>query len=270
MPIHWVQVELTDTPVYPLIDMVSLPTYRMEDLTTFEIESALEAGFDTVLFAVGSVEQHGPHLPIKMDTLAGDVITERLANRLGDALAAPTLRPGCSGHHMDFPGTITIPPETLMELISGYCRSLDAHGFEYIVPIATHGGNFAPLQSIAPELARELDATIVPFADLGEYMRLMNEAMRDVIDLEEPVIHAGAAETAIFLAEADELVRTDALTGGYTGSVSTSKLFSEGFRAITENGVLGDPTAATPEAGEAILESIVDSYAAQIEKERAS
>ncbi|KPN31223.1 creatinine amidohydrolase family protein, mycofactocin system [Halolamina pelagica] len=75
-----------------------------------EVESALEAGTRTAIVAVGSIEQHGPHLPLNMDTLDGDELSRRIASALGDALAAPTIRPGCSGHHMEFPGTITVPP----------------------------------------------------------------------------------------------------------------------------------------------------------------
>lgn len=241
----------------------------LEERTWPEVESALESGTRTAIIAVGSVEQHGPHLPLIMDTLAGDELARRIAEKLGDALATPTIRPGCSGHHMDFPGTITIPPETLMELIRSYCHSLDAHGFEHVVLVPTHGGNFAPVNTVAPEIAREIDTNVIALADLGELMALMNEAMREAgVDYEEPAIHAGAAETAIVLAVAEGLVRTDELEVGHEGPVSVSRLLSQGFRAITENGVLGDPREGTAEAGEAILEKITDTYVERIEAER--
>ena len=244
-------------------------TVRLEELTWPEVETALEAGVETVVVGVGSIEQHGPHLPLVMDTLAGDELARRVAERLGDALAAPTVRPGCSGHHMDFPGTITIPPEVLMDTLRGYCRSLDVHGFEDLVLLPTHGGNFAPVETVAPEIAREIDASVLSLADIDELMRLMNQGLTEAgVDYEEPVIHAGAAETAIVLAVARDLVRTDELRVGYEGQVSVSRLLSEGFRAITETGVLGDPREATPEAGEAILEAITEAYVDRIEVER--
>jgi creatinine amidohydrolase len=248
---------------------MSSESVLLEEHTWPEVEAALEAGTRTAIVAVGSIEQHGPHLPLVMDALAGDELSRRIAERLGDALAAPTIRPGCSGHHMAFPGTITIPPETLMDTIRAYCRSLDAHGFEHVVLVPTHGGNFAPVETVAPEVAREIDASVITLADLEENMRLMNEGLREAgVEYQEPVIHAGAAETAIVLAVAEGLVRTDELRVGHEGDLSVSRLLSEGFDAITESGVLGDPREATPEAGEAILERMTTAYAERIEAER--
>ena len=241
----------------------------LEEQTWPEVEQAIESGTRTVVVAVGSVEQHGPHLPLIMDTLAGDELARRVAAELGDAFAAPTIRPGCSGHHMDFPGTITVPSELLMDTIRAYCRSLDEHGFEHVVLLPTHGGNFAPVKTVAPEIAREVDANVIPLADLDQLMELMNEGMAEAgVDYEEPVIHAGAAETAIVLAVAEGLVQTDELAVGHEGPVSPSRLFSEGFRAITETGVLGDPREGTAEAGEAILEKLTEAFVERIEAER--
>ncbi|EMA44068.1 creatininase family protein [Halococcus saccharolyticus] len=249
--------------------MSSRTSVRLAEHTWPEIEAALDDGTTTAVVAVGSVEQHGPHLPVIMDTLAGDELSRRIADRLGDALAAPTIRPGCSGHHMAFPGTITIAPETLMDLVRSYCESLDEHGFEHVVLVPTHGGNFAPVNTVAPEIAREIDANVIAIADLDENMRLMNEGLREAgVEYEEPVIHAGAAETAIVLAVNEGLVRTDELAVGHEGEVSASRLLSEGFDAISENGVLGDPREGTAEAGEAILERIATAYAERIDAER--
>lgn len=242
---------------------------RLEEHTWTEVATGLEEGTRTAVVGVGSVEQHGPHLPLIMDTLAGQELSERIATRLGDAVAAPPIRPGCSGHHMEFPGTITIPAETLMDVIRGYCRSLDDHGFEHLVLVPTHGGNFAPVNTVAPEVAREVDANVIALADLDRMMELMNEGLAEVgIDYEEPAVHAGATETAIVLAVAEDLVRTDAIEAGYEGDISPARLLSEGFHAVTENGVLGDPRKATVEAGEAILERIASEFAEAIEDER--
>lgn len=244
-------------------------TVELAELAWPEVESALDSGTRTAVVAVGSVEQHGPHLPLIMDTLAGDELARRIAEKLGDALAAPTIRPGCSGHHMEFPGTITIPAETLMDLIRGYCRSLDEHGFEHIALVPTHGGNFAPVNTVAPEIAREIDANVHAIADLHELMALQNEGLREGgVEYEEPVIHAGAAETAVVLAVEEGLVRKDELAVGTEGEISTARLLSEGFEAITESGVLGDPREGTAEAGEAILETVAGAYAEQIETAR--
>ena len=249
--------------------MKNSDTVELAAYTWPEVEAALENGTRTAIVAIGSVEQHGPHLPIIMDKLAGDELARRIAERLGDALAAPTIRPGCSGHHMDFPGTITIPATLLMDLVRSYCHSLDEHGFEHIVLLPTHGGNFAPVNTIAPEIATEIDANVISLADIDGLMKLMNDGLREAgVEYQEPVIHAGAAETAIVLAVNEGLVRTDELEAGHEGEVSISRLFSEGFASVSETGVLGDPREATTEAGEAILEKITTVYAERIEAER--
>lgn len=249
--------------------MSSRSAILLEEMVWPEVESALKNGKRTVIVAVGSVEQRGPHLPLNMDTLEGDELSRRIATKLGGALAAPTIRPGCSGHHMEFPGTITVPPETLMNVIRSYCRSLDEHGFEHIVLVPTHGGNFAPVKTVTPDIAREVDATVIPLADLDEHMQLLNKGLSEAgVEYDQDVIHAGAAETAIVLALAEDLVRLENLERGHEGEISTARLLSEGFKTITENGVLGDPNEATAEAGEVIIEKVVNAYVNRIETER--
>ncbi|WP_330630185.1 creatininase family protein [Halocatena halophila] len=245
-------------------------TVRMESLTTTEIERALSDGVRTVIVGVGSIEQHGPQLPLSMDASYGDELSRRIALELGDALAAPVIRPGCSGHHMDFPGTISIPPETLMATIEGYCRSLDEHGFGEIVLVPTHGGNFAPIQTVVPELSRSIDASILPIADIDAHMEILcDEFSAAGIEYEQTVLHAGAIETAIMLAIDAGLVNTDAFEVGHEGDVPVSTLLSDGMAAITENGVLGDPHPATADAGELLLDRVTEEYAAMIEERRA-
>lgn len=251
--------------------MPSRGSVLLEEMVWPDVESALEDGTQTAIVAVGSIEQHGPHLPLNMDTLDGDELSQRIAAKLGDALAAPTIRPGCSGHHMEFPGTITVPPETLMDMIRAYCRSLDEHGFEHIVLVPTHGGNFGPVKTVAPDVAREIDATVIPIADLDEHMQLLNDGLSEAgIDYEQDVIHAGAAETAVMLAVNEDLVRLESVESGPEGDISTARLLSQGFKSITENGVLGDPAEASAEAGETIIQNVVDTYVDHIENERRS
>jgi creatinine amidohydrolase len=241
----------------------------LAECTWTDVESALEDGTRTAVVAVGAIEQHGPHLPLNMDTIDGEELTRRIAEELGDALAAPPIRPGCSGHHLEFPGTITVPPETLMDVIRSYCRSLSGHGFEFVALVPTHGGNFGPVNAVAPDVGREVEATVLALADLERYMELQNEGLRAAgVDYEEDPIHAGAVETATVQAIDDELVRDERIEPGYEGAVSTTRLLSEGFASITENGVLGDPRKATPEAGEAVLDSVVEAYVERIERER--
>ena len=156
-----------------------------------------------------------------------------------------------------------------MDVIRSYCQSLDEHGFEYIALVPTHGGNFGPVKTVAPEIAREIDATVIPLADLDEHMQLLNEGLSKAgIEYDQDVIHAGAAETAVVLAINEDLVKMDALESGREGEISPARLLSEGFKSITENGVLGDPNKATAAAGETIIETVVRKYVEYIKTER--
>ena len=92
----------------------------LEELTSPEVKRALQDGYTTVVVAVGAVEQHGPHLPLLVDAVRGDRLALEVAHRLGDALVAPTIRVGCSEHHMAFPGTLSIRQQTLEALCTDY------------------------------------------------------------------------------------------------------------------------------------------------------
>ena len=76
-----------------------MESIRIGELTWVEIGQAIEEGYDSVLFAIGSTEQHGPGLPEHTDTIQGDYIGKQLALKLGKTLQAPTINVGCSEHH---------------------------------------------------------------------------------------------------------------------------------------------------------------------------
>ena len=124
----------------------------LEQLRWPDVRAALDAGVTTVVFACGAVEQHGPHLPLFTDAEHGTRLAEGVARRLGKALVAPTIRIGCSQHHMAFPGTISLQPATLVAICRDYCVSLAHHGFTKLCIIPSHGGNFAPLAAMRERL----------------------------------------------------------------------------------------------------------------------
>lgn len=78
------------------------------EMTRPEVEQAIAAGVDTVIVPLGSTEQHGLHLPLGTDAILGAAIGDRVARALGNALLAPGLTIGCSEHHMDFAGSLTL------------------------------------------------------------------------------------------------------------------------------------------------------------------
>jgi creatinine amidohydrolase len=237
-------------------------------MTWQEIKEALEKGKKTIIVPIGSIEQHGPHLPEGTDTYTGDILGEKIARKLGDTLVAPTIRPGCSRHHIEFPGTITLTPETLMRTIKEVCASLAHHGFKNIVLMPTHGGNFAPVNAVAPEIARKLKVNLVVIADLKELIETMAKAMQDFqVTPAQAGAHSGAAETSLMLACYENLVRKDLIQTGHLGEYTTPTILSKGIKAYSPIGVLGDPKKATKEAGEKIVNQLVETYVQKIKKQ---
>src|SRR5689334_2799680 len=114
---------------------------ELDKLTWPQVKAEIDGGRDTVVLAFGATEQHGPHMPLATDALLGDHLARRLADRL-DAFLAPTLRVGCSEHHVGFPGTMSLSEETFHAIVADLVRSLARGGFRRIVLVPTHGGNF--------------------------------------------------------------------------------------------------------------------------------
>jgi creatinine amidohydrolase len=173
---------------------------------------------------------------------------------------------------MDFAGSLTLSQETFSRVVADLCHSLAHHGFDHIVLIPSHGGNFAPLakavETIRPELA---GANLIAYTDL---MGFMNEIFRvgkgrDVTP-EEAGAHSGEFETSLMLTVRPDLVTMDMAQPGYVGDPLSIApvVFEKGFRAASENGVLGDPSDASADNGEAYLDALTDLLVRFIEKQK--
>lgn len=245
-------------------------TIKLTEMTWKMVAEALANGFNTVIVSVGSIEQHGYHLPLSTDEHLGDCLALILAEKLGNALVAPTIRPGCSSHHLPFPGTISVRPETLIEYLKDVCTSLDHHGFDNIVLIPSHGGNFAPVQTAVQSIAGELGANLIALADLNALITSLKEAIKETGQPESSAGgHAGSGETSFMLYYKPELVYQEYMKPGYIGPL-TGKYVREGFDSVTPTGVLGDPTKASSEAGEIAIEKITDYMVEMIKRELAN
>ena len=231
---------------------------RMSEMTRVGIQKALDRGFRTVVFAVGSNEQHGPHLPTCTDSLIGDVLANKVARKLGRALQAPSINVGCSDHHMAFAGAISLRPETLKSLIRDYCVSLAKQGFKNIVILPSHGGNFSAVQEVTDELKQSLKrTTVVSYTDLNGLLEFLAEfSSKHGISAGESGGHAGESETSMVLAIRKDLVDMRHAEKGFVGNFEDKKelMWRQGIKAVTKNGVLGDPRKAEASKGEEYLE----------------
>lgn len=248
-----------------------MKTVLMEEMTSPQIKQALENGYKTVIVAAGAIEQHGKHLPIGMDTMGGYVMAERLARALGRTLVAPVIRPGCSDHHMSFAGTLSVSTELLQELVRAYCRCLAQHGFESIVLLPSHGGNIAAMEAIAPVLDAELSCKVA-WVNVSRNSR-KSTACEPIlkaygISPEEGGIHSGFVETSLLLGSRfGHLVEMRLAEAGFVGDCRTAidkATDAQGHWNIAEIspiGVLGDPTKATADAGEALHKALTPVYA---------
>jgi creatinine amidohydrolase len=212
-------------------------------------------------------EQHGSHLPLDTDAVLADRLGPLLAERL-DALCAPTMRIGCSQHHLASAGTLSLRPQTLQMIVHDLVDSLARHGFRRVVLLATHGGNEPPLQEAGAASRREGVRVAVPSLRVAVHAVLAVARARGV----PPGVaggHAGELETSLMLALAPDLVRTAAMTEpGYTGPLDDAAakvLFEDGVGALAANGVLGDPRGASSDAGHAYVTAFLDAIERQID-----
>ena len=232
---------------------------HLDRLTWAEIKEEILNGRDTVVVPFGSTEQHGRHMPLGTDAVLGDEIGWGLAERL-EAFLAPTVRFGCSEHHLAFSGTISIGEETFGRIVMDVVASLSVHGFRQIVLLPTHGGNFKPLAEAVAKIEPAGGIRIYAFTDLMGLVGAAAESSRSFgVDAAKSGAHSGEWETSLMLALRPDQVKMDRAEVGFIGELSeiTSKVF-DGIQNLDQNGVLGDPRPATVEAGERYLEDIIE------------
>ncbi len=235
---------------------------ELDRLTWPEVRAAIADGRDTVVMALGATEQHGLHMPLATDALLGDHLARRLAESL-DAFVAPTLRVGCSEHHVGFAGTISVGQETYHALVCDLVRSLLRGGFRRIVLLPSHGGNFGPLAAALEQLDAAERAHVVALTDLGVLFEVARLGEREYgVPLGEGGLHAGEWETSLMLAIHPELVRMQSAEPGFTGDIeqAVGAMFAGGVASISENGTIGDPSRSSVAHGErywAAIEALV-------------
>nr|WP_228499089.1 mycofactocin biosynthesis peptidyl-dipeptidase MftE [Nocardioides agariphilus] len=203
----------------------------------------------TVLLPVGSVEQHGPHLPLDTDTVIACAVADGVAAALGeDVLVAPAVPYGASGEHQAFPGTSSVGTDVLARAVVELVRSMTTWAGRVLV-VNGHGGNVAAL--------RAATALLVEEGRLVEW----HGCSAGWVDA-----HAGRTETSLMLHLAPESVRLEHAEAGNIEPIGAliAALTCSGVAAVSANGVLGDPAGASAEEGRRVLAAMVDDVSSAV------
>jgi creatinine amidohydrolase len=232
---------------------------QLDQLTWPEVTAEIERGRDTVVMAFGATEQHGPHMALATDRVLGEEMTRRVADAL-DAFAAPAVPFGCSSHHLAFPGTISLSDATFRGIVLDAVASLIQGGFKRIVLLPSHGGNFAPLAAALNELDAPDGVRIDAITDISVLAGVAQHGAELGVPAGEGGLHAGEWETSMMLAIHPELVDMQRTEPGYTGDPveAIGALFSQGVDSLAPNGVIGDPSRASAEHGEAYWDRLTE------------
>lgn len=230
----------------------------IERMTWTDVRDAIAAGKRTVIVPIGAMEQHGPHMAIGTDTYLGYEIATRLARTLGNALVAPAITIGYSVGHLPMAGTVSISEETLAAVIREVVESLIRHGFEDVVLLSSHGGNYGALNLAVPSLRRDYpQVRIHSRMDFESGLRAREALLQELgLDPAKVGVHAGQGETSMMLACHPELVDMSQAFEGFTGDASIrwrSKV-PPPMTEMSPTGILGDARGATAELGERFLE----------------
>ena len=235
-----------------------------------------------VVLPIGAIEQHGDHLPLETDTLLGGLMCAALESRMPqELLVLPAVSVGCSAHHLDFPGTLSVRHEQLVAYVADIVESVVSHGFVNLLLFNSHGGNLGALQVMTEQLGhrhRHCNLASTSWWRLaGQELLAFNESGPG------GVCHAGEFETSLMLHLAPDLVDREAMQRGgnispggprlpayFAGDMMRASPASvyRSMRELTGNGVFGDPFAATARKGELMLALIVEKFAGLVQELR--
>jgi len=250
--------------------------YLYQDYTWPELEE-IATHDPVVVLPIGSVEDHGRHLPLDTDNFLIWSISEAAAKKLdGKMLLLPLLPYGFEGHHMDFPGTIDIEMEHLLHFVSDVTKSVARHGFSRILIADGHGSNMPILDLVARKTVLESNALCATFI----WPSLIGKVVESIRESEVPggMAHACELETSLYLHLAADRVQMEKAVDeiGLPPSryiwldlvKGPPVLMMDHWSRFSSSGTLGRPKLATREKGKLIFEAVVDAFVELVEEFR--
>jgi creatinine amidohydrolase len=233
------------------------------DLTYPEVSQSLK---DTSILClpIGAIEQHGAHLPLDTDVVVAEELTRRVIARWGielDLWQLPTIAISLSREHDWAPGTLSLSIEGFVALLRDLARAIvRALPARNLLIVNGHGGNRGILDNLMHELAGDfgLNGCVIHPFDLSKV----------ATHSAGPDVHGGNGETSVMLALAPQRVRRELIgpaTGASDAEAVKALIFDRGVSfpwrtddpRLTASGVIGDAHAASPELGQAIVDSVV-------------
>jgi creatinine amidohydrolase len=240
--------------------------YRYEEFTWPEVRDAV-AGERVVVLPVGTIEQHGPHLPLITDVLTATEMSRLAVERIPqEAVLMPSVFYAFNEHHLDFPGTIAVEGPTFISYVTDIGKSLAHHGFRKILLINGHGSNVPFLDIAARNITNHTEAicAMAPWWTL-----IPRELLRELRESEYPggMAHGCELETSVLLYLRGDLVQMDKAEKDMPVQKSeffywdlerpSPVFFQEFFSRYSRTGTLGDPTKASTEKGRRFVEAVV-------------
>jgi creatinine amidohydrolase len=243
-------------------------------LTWTDIQAMPDKENVVIIQPVGSIEQHGPHLPIIVDSAIAAAVVGKALSKLNPAVPAYALPPlyyGKSNEHWHFPGTITLSAQTLLAVLTEMAESIYRSGFRKLVLMNAHGGQPQVMEIAARDIHQKYeDFLVFPLFT----WRVPNIAKELLTQQEwQDGIHAGDGETSLLLSILPEQVKMERAVAEYPHDLPEDSVLSmEGklpfawvTRDVSQSGVMGDATLATKEKGDRLLESLSDGWVRVIE-----
>jgi creatinine amidohydrolase len=241
-----------------------------KELTAEDLR-AKAAADAVVILPVASMERHGPHLPVGVDTILCEGVCKGGAEKVATdvpVVVAPTLWCGMAEHHMAFGGTFTFDIPTYRAVLLAFLTSLERHGFKRVFIVNGHGGNIAALNAFLPDFARETSLKV----RAATYFDLAKADLAPVLEDQKQVHHACEVETSLMIVLAPDTVKADRIPeafGGVAGSNNPNAWYATPTRfrsskEFTPSGVNGDARRASRAKGEKLLAICVDGLAAHL------